>query len=281
MSSRWVYLNGEFLPESQAKISPFDRGFLFGDGVYEVIAVYGGKPFHLDLHLNRMKYSLEAIGIAPPLTDTEWIKIIDTLIEKSELRDLALYLHISRGTQSPRNFLIEPNINPTVFASVQPFKLKTHPDEYQPIRAITREDIRWKRCDIKSTGLLASVLLINEAKKMGASEVILLRDGFVTEGTSTNVFIIKNSTLVTPPLDKNLLSGTTRLWVLEKAAECGIPTQEKPISLNQLLEADEVWVSSTSRDITPVTQINDKPVAEGKIGPLWQQLISLLLKDRT
>ncbi len=263
-----VYLNGEFLPLGEAKISVLDRGFLFGDGVYEVIPVYGGKPLRLTEHLRRLDQSLANIRMQPPLTDEAWSAIFDRLI--SGTHDQSIYLEVTRGVATKRDHAIPAGVAPTLFAMCTPIA----PPPPAGIRAITVEDIRWNRCDIKAITLLANVLLRQQALDTGAAEAILIRDGKVLEGAASNIMIVLGGTLVTPPKGAAILPGITRDLVLELAAAQGVPTEERTIDLSELGQASEIWMTSSTREILPVIELDGKPVGEGKAGPLWAVLQS-------
>ncbi len=268
-----AYLNGSFVPIESAQISPLDRGFLFGDAVYEVIPVYGSKPMLLDAHLRRIGKSLAALQIANPHTDDEWENIVTGLIDKNGGGDIAVYLQTSRGADSGRDHVFPAAIKPTVFGMVtviqDPGQLPT------AIKAITMPDNRWGRCDIKSTSMIANVLIRQQAKTAGASDAILLRDGFVTEGGTSSVMIVEQGVLIRRPNGPDILPGTTSELVLQLAGEVGIPCREEAISEQRLRRADEVWLTSATKNIAPVTMIDGQPVGDGSPGPVWQQLAGL------
>jgi len=269
-----VYLNGEFLPESQAHISVLDRGFIFGDGIYEVIPVYGGKLFRLDEHLSRLQNSLDAIRIINPFSTTEWRKILTELIHHNNGGDQSLYLQITRGS-AKRDHALPKNSVPTVFAMSNELKPLTNTIVKEGVAAITLDDIRWLRCHIKAISLLPNVLLRQEALDQDAAEAILIRDGLATEGAASNLFAVINGVITTPPKGPTLLPGITRDLVLELAASNTLPCQEKTISLAELQQADEIWLTSSTKEILSVTQLDGELVADGKPGPLYQQLLAL------
>jgi len=261
VSDPLVYLNGEYLPLGEAKVPVLDRGFLFGDGVYEVIPVYGGKAFRLDEHLRRLEQSLAGIGMSNPLSDAAWDAIFDRLIAGAE--DQQIYLQITRGVASKRDHAIPAGIAPTVFVMCAPIA----PIPLAGIKAITVTDIRWDRCNIKAITLLANVLLRQEAVEKGASEAILVRDGCVLEGAASNILIVKDGVIITPPKGDTILPGITRDLVLELAREQGIPTEERHISLGELRGADEIWMTSSTREILAVIELDGEPVKGGVPGP--------------
>lgn len=266
VSDPLVYLNGDYLPLGEAKVPVLDRGFLFGDGVYEVIPVYGGKAFRLDEHLRRLEQSLAGIGMSNPLSDAAWGAIFDRLIAGAE--DQQIYLQITRGVASKRDHAIPAGIAPTVFVMCAPIA----PIPLAGIKAITVTDIRWDRCNIKAITLLANVLLRQEAVEKGASEAILVRDGCVLEGAASNILIVKDGVIITPPKGDTILPGITRDLVLELAREQGIPTEERHISLGELRSADEIWMTSSTREILAVIELDGEPVKGGVPGPFWKTL---------
>ena len=269
-----VYLNGQFLPLSDAKISPMDRGFLFGDGVYEVIPVYAGQPFCLTEHLARLQYSLDGIRLDNPHNNDEWQAIFATLIDDDCESDQSLYLQITRGEMSSRNhaFVGEENLCPTVFATCSPLPKQSDEPLTQGVRVITLDDIRWHNCHLKVTSLMANVLLRQQAQDADCAEALMVRDGYVTEGAASNFFIVKAGAIITPPKNNEVLPGITRDLILKLAQDNNIEVIEKPIDLNALNNADEVWITSSIREILPVTSVNGKIVGNGEIGPIWQKM---------
>jgi D-alanine transaminase len=268
-----VYLNGEFLPPNQARVSVFDRGFIFGDGVYEVIPVFGGRLFRLPHHLSRLDASLGAIRLRNPHTQQEWNNIFTRLLAEGS-GDQSIYLQITRGV-APRDHAFPPNITPTVFAYAQPLKYSPPEQLAQGVAAVTAADIRWQRCDIKAIALLANALLRQEAIDQGAVEAILLRDGVITEGAASNIFVIKNGRLVTPPKGPFILPGITRDLVVEIARAKGIPCDELPVKIETLISADEVWLTSSTKEILPITRIDGRAVGNGKPGPMHARMFAL------
>ena len=265
------YLNGEFLPLEEAKISVLDRGFIFGDGVYEVVPVFNGRPFRLGEHLQRLANSLEAIGIADPFTEAEWTTLLTTLIARNGAGDQSLYLQITRGV-AKRDHVLPTPVAPTVFAMTTRLGAPPVP---VPVSAISCEDSRWKFCHIKATALLPNVLLRQQAAAAGAYEAILIRDGQVTEGSASNVFIVSAGTVKTPPKSSAILPGITRDLVLELLAQSDIPWCETPIAASELKQAEEIWLTSSTREILPVIELDHAPVGLGKPGPIWQRIFAL------
>lgn len=268
-----IYLNGDFLPSDEAKISVLDRGFIFGDGVYEVIPVYGGRLFRLPHHLERLDHSLEGIRLDNPLDHRHWQSVLEELVERNGGGDQSLYLQVTRGV-AERDHSFPPGGEPTVFAMSKPMA-EAPLEPGNGISAITVEDIRWKWCNIKAIALLPNILLRQQAVDNGAGEAIMLRDGFVTEGAASNIFIVNNGVVLTPPKSNLLLPGITRDLVVELCHGNGIPCVEGVISEMQLRAADEVWVTSSTKEIVPVTRLDGAPVNNGQPGPLWQQLSAL------
>jgi D-alanine transaminase len=271
MSSQLVYLNGKYLPLNEAKVSVLDRGFIFGDGVYEVIPSYGSKALRFEHHMQRLQNSLDAIRIKNPLSNTQWQEIIEKLIAATDSQDQYIYLHITRGVAS-RDHRFPDKTEPTVFVmcnvlhAVDAELLKTG------VTAVTLDDIRWQYCNIKAIALLPNILLRQQAVDKGAAEAILIRDGNVTEGAASNTFIVNKGVIKTPPKDQKLLPGITRDLVVELAKSNNMPIEETIISEKEFLEADEIWLTSSTKEILPVTKINDQQVAGGKPGPVWHEM---------
>jgi D-alanine transaminase len=265
-----VYLNGEFLPLSDAKVSVMDRGFLFGDGVYEVIPVYGGHPFRLAEHLERLGNSLRGIRMEPPLDYRAWENIFKRLICGDV--DQSVYLQVTRGAPPKRDhaFPKEP-VPPTVFAMCTPIA----PIPATGVRAITVPDIRWQWCHIKAVTLLANVLLRQEAVDHGAAEAILVKDGYAIEGSASNLFALVDGVLLTPPKTREILPGVTRDLVVELALANGIKIEERPITEGELKSASEVWVTSSTREVLPVVELDGQKVGYGAPGALWETMNAL------
>lgn len=271
-----VYLNGDFLPANEASISPMDRGFLFADGVYEVIPVYKGKLFRLTAHLERLERSLDATLIKRPHSQSEWKNILEHLVEKNGSGNLTIYLQITRGVVEKRDHVYpRENLEPTIFITTSPFENAfLDIDTVKGAKAITKEDIRWKRCDIKSVSLLPNIMMRQEAAEQGAVEALLLNDGLAVEGAASNLFIVKDGTIITPPKGHELLGGITRDLVLELAEQERIQTQEAPISKEALFSADEVWITSSTKEIFPIVQIDEVLLSNSQPGPIWYKMIT-------
>jgi D-alanine transaminase len=271
-----VYLNGQFLPINEAKISVLDRGFIFGDGVYEVIPVYSHRAFRLAEHLQRLRHSLGEIKLANPHSDAEWTDIIQQLIAGNAPEDQYLYLHITRGVAKRDHAFPNPPVAPTVF--VMSYPLNTPPDELlqSGISAITAPDNRWLRCDIKAISLLPNVLLRQMAIDAGCAETIMIRNNeFMTEGAASNIFVVKNGMLLAPPKDNLMLPGITYDVILELAAANNIPHQIRKVLLGEVFDADELLLTSSTKEVLAITQLDGKPVGNGKPGAMFAKLHQL------
>lgn len=272
-----VYLNGEYLPIDQAKISVLDRGFLFGDSVYEVISVFNGKPFRPKEHLLRLENSLNAIYLPPPLSIEKWLAILDELLQRNEVgkQNKSIYLQVTRGAEKTRSHgLPKTNINPTIFIMLSDLQQPNYDDLTYGFSIITKEDTRRRDCYIKSTSLLPSILAHQEALEQDANDAIFVRDGHIIEGSSSNLFIVKHGIIITPPKNIHMLGGITRELILELAIQHQIPYQERDITVAELLQADEVWISSSSRDIMPITKVDKTVINDGRLGPLWKKMLT-------
>ena len=276
MPDKIVYLNGEYLPVEQARVSVLDRGFLFGDGIYEVIPVFGLNLLRLDEHLQRLQNSLSRISMNNPLDNAQWKAVFDSLLSKNPGNDRAIYLQITRGAHPVRDLKIQQNdVKPTIFIMV----LMVNPIDVNELKkgieTVTIDDFRWHACDIKSISLVANVMLREQATQADVVDAILVRDGCVTEGTASNVFIVKDGVLITPPVSKHLLPGITRDLVLELAEENGINCEVRNVQEAELNTADEIWMTSSTREIAPVVMLNRKPVGNKEAGPLWKKMIDI------
>jgi len=268
------YLNGSYLPLATATVSPLDRGFLFGDAVYEVVPVYGGRPFRFREHFDRLARSLAGLRMSPPLSHAEWAGIGQELLARNsaEGQDVYLYLQVSRGAEYGRNHAWPEGLAPTLFAYLSPLEPLSAALLERGVAAVTAADTRWARRDIKATALLANVLLKKLAQDAGAFETILLEDGVLTEGSSTTVHVIRGGTLQTPPNGTRILPGTTRDVVIELAERIGLPNAVGPISESELRGADAIWLSFSTRGVLPVTRLDEKPVGDGNPGPAFHRI---------
>ncbi|HYA19552.1 MAG TPA: D-amino acid aminotransferase [Burkholderiales bacterium] len=262
------------MPLEKAQIPVLDRGFIFGDGVYEVIPSYSGKPFRLKEHLKRLQFNLDSIRLKNPHTVAEWAKLIAQLVEQNQNKDQSIYLHITRGP-AKRDHVFPTSVQPTVFMMSTPLQ-RTPPEILKTgVAAVTAQDNRWLRCDIKSISLLPNVLLRQLAADHGAAETILIRDGFLTEGAASNIFVIKNGVVLAPPKNHLILPGITYDVVLELAATHSIPYEIRPISEIEVRSAQELWMTSSGREILAITLLNGQPVADGKPGKLFWRMFQL------
>ncbi len=270
-----IYLNGNYMPVEEATVSVMDRGFLFGDGVYEVVPVFGNKLLRVNEHLSRLQNSLDRITLANPHSDEEWSKIFSGLLEKNAGEDRAIYLQISRGVYPKRDLAIKPGYPPTVFVMV----LQVTPPDLEQVSAgiavITVDDFRWQACDIKSTSLVANVMLKQQAVAAEVDDAILIKNCTVSEGTASNVFIVKNNVLITPPTGHKLLPGITRDLVIEIAKNNAILVEEREVKEAELYTADEIWMTSSTREIAPVIRLNGEAVGSGAAGAMWQRIMDL------
>lgn len=278
-----IYLNGAFLPLDQARVAVLDRGFLFGEGVCEVVPGYGGYFLRLDDHLDRLEDGLSLIRLDNPLTRDEWLGVLARLVGPLPADDLYAYIQVTRGAVSDPDPLAAPppgpfgagSVAPTVFAATWPLAPRPQAWGLSGVAAITRPDIRWQRCEIKSTSRLATAMLRREAEDEGALEAVLLRDGMLTQGAASNVFIALGDELITPPRGHFVFPGITREIVIELARCDGIRLLERRIPLEELTSADEIWLTSSSREILPVTRLDAAPIGGGVPGPLWRRMDAL------
>ncbi len=270
-----IYLNGLYKPVEEATVSVMDRGFLFGDGVYEVIPVFGKSMLRIDEHLQRLQNSLNRISLPNPHSNKEWVKIFSDLLEKNTGEDRAVYLQVSRGVYPVRDLAIKADYPPTVFAMVLPV---TPPDVERisaGISVITVEDFRWSACDIKSTSLVANVMLKQQAVAADVDDAILIKNSMLSEGTASNVFVVKDGVLITPPVGHDLLPGITRSLVIEIAKNSTILVEEREVKEVELYHADEIWMTSSTREVAPVIRLNGKAVGSGVAGEMWKIIVDL------
>lgn len=269
-----AYLNGLYLPLDEARISPLDRGFLFGDGVYEVIPCYSGRLFRLEQHVERLIRSLNAIQLPSPHTESEWAELLEGLVQRNGDGHQSLYVQVTRGAAPVRDHRFPDHCPATVFALSQPLENPDNQalDDEPGIACISCADSRWARCDIKSVSLLANVLLRQQARLAGAGEAILLRDDHVTEGSTSNLFVVSDGELLTPPLGPEILGGITRDLIIELAHRHRMPMRETSVSLTRLQTAQEIWISSSTRGVRPVITLDGNPVGDGRPGPLWRTM---------
>ena len=266
------YLNGQFLPLADARVSPLDRAFLFGDAVYEVVPVYGARPFRLSQHLDRLDRSLAGIRMAPPLSHAGWWVVCKELIARNAGEQAYLYVQVTRGVENGRSHAWPEGLEPTVFAYATALEPAPPSLFERGVAAITAIDSRWARRDIKSTALLANVLLKKLSADAGAFETILIERGELTEGSSTTVHAITDGIIRTPENGHHILPGTTRDVVTELADRLGIRTESARISEAQLRAADEIWLAFATRGVLPVTALDGAPVGTGRAGPIFKRM---------
>ena len=270
MAQPLVYLNGQFVPYDDARIGVEDRAVQFGDGIYEVVRYYGGRAFEMDRHMARLQRSAAGIELAiPPVA--ELVVAMDELVRRQGFDEATVYLQLTRGV-APRLQGIPEGLAPTVIAIARP---ATSPRPVPEIAAITESDDRWARCHLKTTMLLPAMLARGRAARAGAQDAIFVRDGFVTEATSANVFAVRRGEVVTPPRSNYLLAGVTRAAVLELIEADGIPAREDLLTKQDLYGADEVFLTSTNGELRPVVRIDGRPVGEGRTGPLFTRALAL------
>ena len=268
-----VYLNGQYLPLAQAGVSVLDRGFIFGDGIYEVVPIYHRQPFRMQEHLDRLERSLGELEITPPMTRSQWQELITALLDQQPALETAMiYIQVTRGVAKRDHAFPNPPVKPTVFAMVAPMTPPGEQLRTQGVRAISIEDIRWLRCDIKSVSLLGNVLAKQAAVKAGVDEVIQFRDGIMTEGAACNVWMVENGKVYGAPKDNKVLQGI-RYGLFETLCQaCGLSLVLEPITQQRVARAQELMVSSATREVLPVVLLDGKPVGDGQPGPVYQQL---------
>jgi D-alanine transaminase len=268
-----AFLNGTFMPLSDAKVSVEDRGFQFGDGVYEVLRVYRGIPFHLEDHIARLERSAHALGLPMPLDVARWKTLIVDAIKQSGYQESKIYIQLTRGV-SPRDHTFSTNLAPTVVMTVREFTVLPAELYGRGVDVVTVPDIRWGRCDIKSICLLANVLAKQQAREAGAFEALFTREGLVLEGATSNVMAIRDNVLHTPSEGPWLLSGVTRMLALNLARDSGVPVKEAAFSESELYSADELLLTGTTIEILPVARVNNRPIRDGRPGPVTMQLMA-------
>jgi len=266
-----VYLNGAFTPLSEARISVLDRGFIFGDGIYEVIPIYGGRPFRAAQHLARLARSLSAIGMRNPHDEAGWMALIGQVAEANSPADQMIYIQVTRGV-ARRAHAFPRDVEPTVFIMSSPMALPSAQARERGVACVTMEDSRWLHCDIKSTSLLGNVLAAQHAAEHDATEAIQFRDGWLTEASSSNVWIVKDGVVSAPPKDALILEGIRYALIESLCEAAGIPLQSRRIAREEVFAADEVLLSSASKEILPVVSIDGRAVGQGVPGPVFARL---------
>jgi D-alanine transaminase len=269
-----VYLNGQFLPLEEAKVSVLDRGFIYGDGVYELVPVYGRRPYRLRQHLARLQRSLDGIRLANPHTDAEWEAIIAGLIGRMAFADQGVYLQVTRGA-AKRDHAFPGGVAPTVFMMSNPLALPSREQIERGVAVITAADERWLHCDLKTISLLGNVLARQLAVDAGATETVLFRNGHLTEASASNVLLVRDGVIVAPPKDNQILPGITYDVAFELAREGGLPIEVRPVPKDEALDADEMWLSSSTKEVLAVTSLDGRPFGGGKPGPVFRKVHAL------
>ena len=267
-----VYLNGEKLPLSQAKISVLDRGFVFGDGVYEVVPGYNRKPFRLKEHLARLMRSLNKIEIHTGKDEAFWEELVRSLMQEAPWDDNYVYIQVTRGVAKRDHAFPNPEVSPTIFAMSSPFKRLTEQERTVGVKALSFEDMRWLHCDIKSVSLLGNVLAKQYAVSHGVQDVVQFRDGLLTEGASSNIWVVKNGTLVAPKRDNRILEGIRYALLAELAQKVGVPFDERDVRREEVEQADELLLTAATREVVAITSYDNRPVGDGTPGPVFKKL---------
>jgi D-alanine transaminase len=269
-ADRIVYLNGELLPLANAKVSVLDRGFIYGDGVYEVIPVYARKAFRMPQHLARLKRTLDGVRLADPHPDG-WERLIGDLVSRQPFDDQAVYLQITRGV-AKRDHAFPEGVAPTVFMMSNPLVLPSREQVERGVAVVTAEDNRWLRCDLETISLVGNVLMRQFAVDHDAVETVMFRDGLLTEASASNVLVVRDGTIVAPPKDNLILPGITYDATLEIAEQARLPLEVRPVTRAETLSADEMWLSSSSKEVLAVTTVDGKPFAGGAPGPAFRRM---------
>lgn len=269
-----AYINGEWGAITDAKVSVLDRGFLFGDGIYEVIPVYSGKLFTLDRHLIRLANSLAEVDMENPMSDEQWTELLTQAVERSGESNAALYVQVTRGADSLRNHVYPKTLVPTVFVMVNDAPILER-KTIAPYSLISLDDFRWSMGQIKTVSLIAASMLKNKAIAAGANDAVLIRDGKVTECTASNIFVVVDGVLVTPPKSSHLLHGITRDLIVEMAIENKLSFEEREISVEELNAASEIFITSSTHEAWPVSHLNEQPIGNGAPGVVWHQIDNL------
>lgn len=267
-----AYWNGSYLPLEEVRVSPLDRGYLFADGVYEVVAVYDGRIFERDAHLDRLARSLDALRIDPGLDRDGLARVLDRLAAQAPRPAATVYIQITRGAPAQRGHAFPAASRASILAFAGPLKRLGRAQQEEGFALVSGPDIRWLRCDIKSIALLPSVLAAQQAAEAGALETVMLRDGLVSECAASNVFVVKDGRVATPVADHRILNGINRQIVLRLAAEAGVAVEERDVTEAELRAADEIWITSTTKELAPIVRLDGVAVGRGRPGTLWRQL---------
>jgi D-alanine transaminase len=269
-----VYLNGQFLPIEEAKVPVLDRGFIYGDGVYELIPVYKRRPFRLPQHLVRLQHSLDGIRLVNPHSEAEWTQIVGEIVARQPFDDQGVYFQVTRGV-AKRDHTFPAGVAPTVFMMSNPLVTPNAEQVERGVAVVTADDNRWQRCDLKTISLLGNVLMRQLAADAGAVETVMFRDGNLTEASASNVLVVIRGTIVAPPKDNRILPGITYGAVYEFAREAGMPFEIRPVSRAEVQVADEVWLSSSTREVIAVTTVDGRPFSTGVPGPAFRKMYEL------
>jgi D-alanine transaminase len=279
MTAPIAHFNGKLLPLDQVHISPLDRGFIFGDGVYEVIPVYNGAMLRGREHFERLQRSMDEIRLANPHTVDEWLKLSEELLAQHP-GNQSLYIQVTRGVPAKRDHVLPQGLQPTVFMMVYPLASPSREQIEAGVKCVTARDFRWEKCNIKSTSLLGNVLARQISADVGATETILLREGLLTEASASNVFVVKDGVVAAPPRDNLILLGITYDLLVRLAAEGALELAVRPITEAELRGADEVWLSSSTKEVLAVTTLDGQPVGAGKPGPLFKRMHALFQEHK-
>ena len=269
-----VYLNGHFLPIEEAKISPLDRGFIFGDGVYEVIPFYAGRGLRMREHLMRLQRSLDELEIANPYPIAQWESSITTLIEKNGGGNVGVYIQVTRGV-AKRDFPPPMGLTQTVFMMVNPLATPKPEIYVNGISCVSLDDNRWLKCQIKSVALIGAVMLKHEANQAGADEAVLFRDGYLTESSASNIAAVKSGVILCPPMDNLILPGITYELMIELARKNNMPLEIRRVARKEVKKADELWIMSSTKEVVPIVRLDDKPIGTGQPGPIFKKMYQL------
>jgi D-alanine transaminase len=274
-----VYLNGQFLPLEDAKISVLDRGFIYGDGVYELVPVYDRRPFRLPHHLRRLQRSLDGIRLANPHSDAQWEALIGELIAKQPFDNQGVYLQVTRGV-AKRDHTFPQNVTQTVYMMSNPLATPSAEQIANGVAVVTAEDNRWRRCDLKTVSLVGNVLMRQLAADAGAIETVMFRDGFLTEASASNVLIVNGGKIVAPPKDNSILPGITYDATLEFARDEGLAFEVRPVPKAEALSADEMWLSSSTKEVIAVTTVDGQPFGSGAPGPAFRKMHAIFQRKK-
>ena len=269
-----VFLNGEFMPIEEAKISPLDRGFIFGDGVYEVIPYYSGRGLRAVEHLKRLQRSMDELQIDNPYPISQWETLLNSLIEKNGGGNIGVYIQVTRGV-AKRDFSPPKGLKQTVFMMVNPLATPKAEIYENGIACVSLDDNRWLRCHIKATALLGAVMLKHEGNQAGADEVVLFRDGYLTESSASNIAAVKNGVILCPPMDNLILPGITYELMIELARKNSMPLEIRRVLRREVEQADELWITSSTKEVVPIVKLDDKPIGDGKPGPMFRKMRQL------